>query len=365
MSHDQREQEKAVARDVISIVHFIANELHNQLKAEGKRGLVSNTHYPNHLQWIQVSAEVKQFRLKRILDILSISKRIFSEEQRVVKVTGPCLVFGDLHGNLSDVLYYEKLFWSRTPSLVEDSFVFLGDYVDRGLQSLEVYLYMIAMKVLIPDKFTVLRGNHETRQMQEQFSFFKECIAKFGQQEGIHVWNVVNETMDCMAFCAVINDSIFAAHGGIPTSESLISSLNQIPNQLSDPELQGPSAWEVMWNDPASNQDMEEARGSLGNLTQRQQPTTRFNGFIPNVKRGTAFLFNEFAVDEFLAKNNLTHVIRAHEMRKQGFSLHFNAKVATVFSCSFYSGQRNIAAVIRVQDAKIIPIQIQTMKKEE
>jgi diadenosine tetraphosphatase ApaH/serine/threonine PP2A family protein phosphatase len=332
----------------------MANSINRQDRENGGKGLVSNTHFPNHKDWTQphVSPQVYEVRLSRISALCSIAQKLFFQEERCVKVSGPTTVFGDLHGNLADVLLYERLFWPRLPSA--SNFVFLGDYVDRGLQSLEVFLYMLALKVMEPAKFTILRGNHETRQMQTQFSFQKECLAKFGRKIGSQVWQMLNQVMDCMPFCAVINDSIFCAHGGIPTSVSCIKDLNLIPTPLVDPELEGPAAWEIMWNDPVDQTEVEETGVSL-----------KSKGFMPNIKRGTAFLFSQVAVDNFLKENNLSHVIRAHEMRKSGMSFHFNGKVATVFSCSFYSGQTNIAAVIKVEENNIIPIQIQTMRRDD
>ena len=355
--YQQRLQETRVAAKIIEIVQSLANQINCQLKENGGKGLVSDSHFPNHRDW-QVPQDVFQYRLDKIVLLCNIAKRIFSEEERVVKVSGPTVIFGDLHGNLADVLLYERLFWPRIPDLVLDNVVFLGDYVDRGLQSLEVFLYILALKVMDPHKFTVLRGNHETRQMHVQFSFRKECLAKFGRDLGQEVWLLLNEVMDSIPFCAVVNDTIFCAHGGIPTSAKTIRELNMISNDLPSPESEAPPVWEIMWNDPATQAQIEEGRGSLGNISTQK-------GFMPNIKRGAGFFYSEVAVDRFLKDNGLTHIIRAHEMKKQGFSFHFDGKVVTVFSCSFYSGLQNTAAVMRVEDNKIIPIQIKTMNQED
>ena len=353
-----------VAKSIILLVQSLADKIHSNQKANGKLGFLANTKISNTEDWIGENVPETEFqqRLHLIKQLCKFSRTLFFNESRVVKVSGPTNVFGDIHGNLSDLLHYSRLFWPRMPSMLSTNIVFLGDYVDRGLQSLEVFLYIIAFKILNPIKVTVLRGNHETRGTQISFGFRIECLEKFGDVVGSEVWELINDVMDCIPVCGVINESIFVAHGGIPASTTSIRALQAMPRIMTEPEKEFPAAHEILWNDPADRRDMIDANRRFGTLS-------FFQGFVSNPKRGTAYLYSEQAVDNFLRENNLTHIIRAHEKNELGFAFHFNGKVCTVFSSSFYdykslqSNERTVpnwAGVIRVQDNVMTPIQITT-----
>lgn len=83
----------------------------------------------------------------RIETVLEEAQRIFKEEDRVCQVPQPCHIFGDIHGNFIDLKYYEALLWPLGVAFSAGSFLWLGDYVDRGVSSVETLLYMMCMKV--------------------------------------------------------------------------------------------------------------------------------------------------------------------------------------------------------------------------
>ena len=87
--------------------------------------------------------------------------------------------------------------------------------------------------------------------------------------------------------------------------------VNDIPVPLSDPEIESPLAWEIMWNDPIS----------MDNNTMIQIPLGAMNGFFNNTRRSTGKFFTSEALMTFLEKNNFTHVVRAHEVQQVGFKV--------------------------------------------
>lgn len=293
--------------------------------------------------------------------VCSQADQIFKREARVVPVTSPVYVLGDIHGNLTDLRTYERILWPGAPTCVPGSYLFLGDYVDRGDYGLECICYLLSMKVLAPRTFFLLRGNHELRSIQQAFTFFREVCEKFrNQQLGIHVWETLNRTFDLMPVAATIDDQIFCSHGGIPTSALRLDELYNIPTPMTDPENQSPAAWEILWNDPVSSTEYMEYADLLRKQPGGQQAVANMQGYLPNTKRGTAFFFSEEAVKRFLNLNNLSHIIRAHECVPPGYALHCNGKVTTIFSSSHYCGATNDAACILVEREKMRIIRLDT-----
>jgi hypothetical protein len=81
--------------------------------------------------------------------IIRRAQELFAQEPRVLLVPDEVRVFSDIHGNFKDLLIWQRLFWPDGAAALQGSVLWLGDYVDRGLNSVEVLLYMLAQKVFI------------------------------------------------------------------------------------------------------------------------------------------------------------------------------------------------------------------------
>lgn len=371
-----------------------------------------------------------------ISDLCKNLENLFDKEERIVKIESPCLVMGDIHGNLDDLRTYERSLWPKAPICCSKNFLFLGDYVDRGDFSIESVLYLFAMKSLAPKRFFMLRGNHEISIIQKQYTFSRECEVKFGIQTGRKLWRIFNRVFDLMPIAAIIDNKIFCAHGGIPKSISNLETLNnEIPKPLENPEFQCPSAWEILWNDPVTDQELigmiemdnsaltpptpqqpsnsdtsstvestsqvkadnepapnNDVPSTISDLIKPDDPPSNkrndkqednenaiksvpsdtssiastspqqmiSEGFVANIKRGTAYLFSDQATDKFLKNNNLSHVIRAHEVIPNGYAFHADGRVITIFSSSKYCGLNNQAACALVYDDRIRILRLDT-----
>jgi Calcineurin-like phosphoesterase len=198
-------------------------------------------------------------------------KAILEREPRVTFIQSPAYVFGDIHGNLEDLHFFSDNMWRLGMSLVAGNFLFLGDYVDRGMSCLECVAYLLAMKLLLPHKVFLLRGNHETRDVngwEEHYgerSFIYQCRARFGDDLGYRIWEQTNQVFDRMPLAAVIDQDIFCVHGGIPrpigAGETRIQDILSVPKvaginppyEHEDDDYQQVAS-DCIWSDPASEE---------------------------------------------------------------------------------------------------------------
>ena len=243
-------------------------------------------------------------------------------------------VFGDTHGNLEDMHFFADNVWKLGVPLTAGRFLFLGDYVDRGSNSLEVTAYLLALKLQSCGKVFLLRGNHETRDVNgwedhyRERSFLWQCKDRFGVAKGELVWEQLNQVFDRLPLAAVIDRDIFCVHGGIPrrppsvdASVSRLELINRVPsragvsppNELECAETQQVAA-ECVWSDPA----MED-----------QEPELDSAGFGASLRGGGTVCFGNRAIDDFLAEVRA----RASE-RENALSLSAAARVSDARSLS-------------------------------
>ncbi|XP_030745239.1 uncharacterized protein LOC115874277 isoform X2 [Sitophilus oryzae] len=290
---------------------------------------------------------------RNLIQVCNQVREIMRNQARLLELSSPVYIMGDLHGNVADLLYFERTLWHIGPGLSPCRLLFLGDYVDRGSYSIEVISYLLSYKLQSPNKVSLLRGNHEIREVQKMFTFYKECCLKLGDKLGNEVWNAVNNAFDTMPIAATIDGKVFCCHGGCPPPWlcPALSAINDIPSVLSQPETQSSLAWELMWNDPVKPKTVNEklAMELLAN-----------EGFAVNTRRGTAHIFSVEALERFLRANQLTHVVRAHEVAQCGFQVMQKGKLLTVFSSSKYCGGQNDAACIMADQGKLRILRLET-----
>lgn len=281
----------------------------------------------------------------RILDLFT------TVNNKCVTASSPCFVIGDIHGNLEDLFSMERVLWRPLP--VGANLLFLGDYVDRGMWGVECALYVLALKALFPAKVTLLRGNHEVREVQLKYSFMEECRSKY-QDEAEIIFNLINEMFEQMPLSAVLDDAIFCAHGGIPFKATSLRDIVQLPQKLCT-EKDSEVFWEIIWSDPIHERD------HLALCELLQQDPEEQDGFVRNNKRGAAWYYSAESARRWFAHNQLTHIMRGHEVPPNGFTFHFGDKCVTVFSSSHYQGN-NKCAVLFVDQQRIRVLRIDTAR---
>ena len=148
------------------------------------------------------------------------AREILIEESNVQKVDSPITICGDIHGQFYDLMELFKV----GGDCPETNYLFLGDFVDRGFYSVETFLLLLALKVRYADRITLIRGNHESRQITQVYGFYDECLRKYGS---VNVWRYCTEIFDYLSLSSLIDDRIFCVHGGLSPG---ITSLDDIRN---------------------------------------------------------------------------------------------------------------------------------------
>ena len=231
-------------------------------------------------------------------------KEIFIEESNVQPVTAPVIVCGDIHGQIYDLF---ELF-EKGGQIPDSKYVFMGDYVDRGFNSVEVFSLLLALKLKYPNYITLLRGNHESRQISYTYGFLEEVNKKYGNS---NVWNYFTDLFDYLPIAALIEGKIFCIHGGL---SPLISTVDQIRLINRKMEIPHEGAFcDLMWSDP---DDIETWLMSC---------------------RGAGWIYGYKVVDEFNYINNLELVCRAHQLVMEGYKFWFTKQnLVTVWSAPNY-----------------------------
>jgi len=258
---------------------------------------------------------LKEFEVKAICQK---AREILLNEPNVPRIEAPVTICGDVHGQFYDVMELFQI-GGECP---QRNYLFLGDFVDRGLYSVETFLLLIALKVRYPDRITLIRGNHESRQITLVYGFYDECLRKYGS---VNVWRYCTDIFDCLNLAAVINNQIFCVHGGLSPSISTIDQIEVIDRKQEVPH-EG-AMCDLMWSDP------EEIVGW---------------GLSP---RGAGYLFGGDVVEKFQETNNLSLIVRAHQLVMEGHKLMFGRKLVTVWSAPNYCYRcGNVASILELDE---------------
>lgn len=144
-------------------------------------------------------------------DIISIcekAKEIFITEENVLAIKCPVTICGDIHGQFRDLMQLFEI-GGNPPDI---NYLFLGDYVDRGYDSVETLVYLLILKIRYPKRVYLTRGNHESEQITQTYGFYDECIRKYGSSK---LWNTFIDLFNYIPLAALIDNQIFCVHGGL------------------------------------------------------------------------------------------------------------------------------------------------------
>lgn len=300
---------------------------------------------PSSLLWIDEEIDLdmlqahllKEGRLE-INDALKICYKageIMKKEPNLLRLNDPVTIAGDIHGQYFDLM---RLFHvGGDPKNTQ--YLFLGDYVDRGTFSSEVIFLLFSFKIMFPQRIWMLRGNHECRHLTEYFNFKEECLYKYNED----VYNAAMDAFDCLPISAVVNGKFLCVHGGLSPDIRVLDDIDKL-SRFQEVPREGPFC-DLLWADPADNDDNAFDKNDA------------YKGwFFSNEARHCSYKFGAKACQFFLQKNNLTAVIRGHEVKPEGYEMHFKGRgdipqVFTIFSAPNYcDAYKNKGSCLKIEN---------------
>ncbi|KAJ3449353.1 serine/threonine-protein phosphatase pp2a-related [Anaeramoeba flamelloides] len=270
------------------------------------------------------------------------AQELFIKEPNVVCVHAPVTVCGDTHGQFPDLVEVFKIA-GMCPNI---NILLLGDYVDRGFYSVENVSCLIALKVRFPDRVTLLRGNHESKQITQVYGFYDECLRKYGDTK---VWNLFTKLFDNLPIGALIENEILCLHGGLSPTINRITEIESL-NRFEEIPSDGPLC-DLMWSDP----DEKDGWGmSPREFSTKQIVICDLYFFVWPfylLKIGAGHIFGKDITAKFNRKNQISLIARAHQLIMDGYNLTHNESLVTLFTAPNYCMRSgNKGALMQVDD---------------
>lgn len=148
------------------------------------------------------------------------ARKVFMEQPVLLDLVTPIRIMGDIHGQYHDLLR----FFERGGFPPDANYLFMGDYVDRGKQSLETICLLFAYKIKYPENFFLLRGNHECASISRIYGFYDECKRRYN----IKLWKTFTDTFNCLPIAAIVDEKIFCVHGGLSPHLKSLAQIDRI-----------------------------------------------------------------------------------------------------------------------------------------
>ncbi|KAJ3734823.1 Metallo-dependent phosphatase-like protein [Lentinula guzmanii] len=240
-----------------------------------------------------------------ITSICLAARDVFLSQPTLVELSPPVKIVGDVHGQYSDLIRLFEM-CGFPPAA---NYLFLGDYVDRGKQSLETILLLLCYKIKYPENFFLLRGNHECANVTRVYGFYDECKRRCN----IKTWKTFIDVFNCLPIAAIVASKIFCVHGGLSPSLHSMEDIKRIqrPTDVPDYGLLN----DLLWSDPSDTAlDWEEN------------------------ERGVSYCFGKGIINEFLVRYDMDLICRAHMVVEDGYEFWNDRTLVTVFSAPNYCG---------------------------
>lgn len=238
---------------------------------------------------------------KDVEEIILYAEQILKKEGNLVYITGKKAIFvGDTHGDFDATRQVLSKYLNQ-----RNKVIFLGDYVDRGKNSLENINYLLIAKILYPENLILLQGNHEAVKILKFYpaDFWDSLSKKF--------YNLYSDLLTKLPLAVTTNNGIIALHGALPN----VSDINEI-NKIE----RGSELWrQITWG------DFYDTIGAiLGDDPMTGRPK-----------------FGRDYFNKIMRSLGMNILVRSHQPSAD--TKMFNDRCITIFTSYAYSSERKIA----------------------
>eukprot|EP00929_Paragymnodinium_shiwhaense_P007229 TRINITY_DN111162_c0_g1_i1.p1 TRINITY_DN111162_c0_g1~~TRINITY_DN111162_c0_g1_i1.p1 ORF type:complete len:463 (+),score=46.34 TRINITY_DN111162_c0_g1_i1:115-1503(+) len=324
-----------IASTVVSQARWMANSvvphepfdmLHSDWDGPNGQGVLAALFQRDNLD--DLSKDV----LMLIAEVQSLSQQdpILNESQL------PAKIYGDIHGQFRDMLLLLHDF--GFPHSHGQSFIFNGDWVDRGKHQVEVLCLVFALKAAYPHNVKLNRGNHEDAVMNQGPRNFKvDCETKFGASKGGEIFQAFARAFEWLPLGTVVDKRVLVVHGGVGDGDWDLEHLTHVQRPLGNDMLSKDKiVYNLMWSDPVPETQIDSFGVHGSPRDNHQKLICRFGADVTK---------------KFLERNGLDMLIRSHEAKVGGcgYEVMHGGKCVVVFSARDYENHHNDACVLSLR----------------
>ena len=283
------------------------------------------------------------FTDEEILNLIEEVKPLLEKDQSLIRIRSPCKVFGNLYGLYNDLMRFFESYGNPSDDnpmgdITVMQYIFLGDFCDRGFNSLEIILLLFALKIKYPQFIYLIRGHHEDKNINIKYGLGQECMDRLSDdiRDQQSIFANINKAFDLLPFGVLVDNNILMVHGGIGSSINTLDDIESIKrpieveqNVVNQEQLK---VIDLLWSeysDEISNVDMNIERDKF--------------------KKGFIVKYGKDRLNKFLENNKIDLLIASHMFVPGGFCTFNNDKLLIVFSATNYMNQcKNIGGMITI-----------------
>ncbi|NXA39695.1 PPE1 phosphatase, partial [Eudromia elegans] len=294
-----------------------------------------------------------------VLQLLHETRRVLKEMPNITYLSTSyskeITVCGDLHGKLDDLL---MIFYKNGLPSEKNPYVFNGDFVDRGDNSMEILIILFAFLLIYPNDLHLNRGNHEDYVMNVRYGFTREVLRKY-RVHGKIILYLLEDVFSWLPLATVVDSKVLILHGGISDTTDL-DFLNLFERSktywLATFLL---ALWDTCCGQPFPFCPHLLTCAASQTLDILWSDPRNQRGCVPNKLRGGGCYFGPDITAKLFERYNLKMLIRSHECKQEGYEIGHGGKVITIFSASnYYEDGSNRGAYIKL-NPDLIPRFIQ------